>query len=151
MDREARLLTEEIVRFCNAAWVDFPLAAAARMLGGSNEEFQAAGWRAYDSWISMANEATNQLYTNRIFSDFSAFWFETTLRFQYMAGLLSGAAITPAPGKAETSPSQDTRSIPATSAKVRLLVRSVRRSTRVEHLSAAAPIQKREPDRAANV
>jgi hypothetical protein len=151
MDKGARLLSEEIVRFCNAAWVDLPLAATSRMLGGSNEEFQAAGWRAYDSWISMANEATNQLYANRIFSDFSAFWFETTLRFQYMGGLLSGATIAPAPRKAETSPSRDTGSIPATSAKVRPLVRSVRRSRRVEHLSAAAPIQKREPDHAANV
>lgn len=87
MDTGLKSLSGEFVRFCEAAWVEFPIAAASRMLGGPKKELNQTGWRAYDAWVSLANEATNQLYTNRYFADFSARWFEATLRWQHATRL----------------------------------------------------------------
>jgi hypothetical protein len=60
-------LAQELSKFYQAAWLDLPAEAAKRLLGAGNEkELRKAGWKAYDAWISLANELTNLLYANRI-------------------------------------------------------------------------------------
>src|SRR5713226_1334130 len=101
MGAGTKSLSAEITSFYNAVAMDLPVASASRLLGGSEKELRAAGWRAYDSWVALANEATNQLYRNRTFADFSALVFETTLRWQEAAAQMMGATAAVAPHNPE--------------------------------------------------
>jgi hypothetical protein len=50
-----------------------------------------AGWEAYDSWISWANEAANQLYANRLTGGITSPMFEAALRLQRIGDAIASA------------------------------------------------------------
>jgi hypothetical protein len=85
-------LPQELSKFCEAAWLDLPAEAAKSLLGAGNEkELRKAGWKAYDAWISLANEVTNLLYANRIVGQLTGRTMESALRLGQIGGALASA------------------------------------------------------------
>jgi len=131
-------------------WMDLPAAATSRLLGGPEKELRSAGWQAYDSWVALANEATNRLYANRTFADFSARVFEATLRWQQAAGQLMGPTMAAAPQSPELPPAEYVVPAPMASGLTRPAGRPAkRRSRRTATQNPADTAQNRETDRAA--
>ncbi|HKV53186.1 MAG TPA: hypothetical protein VJN94_00965 [Candidatus Binataceae bacterium] len=85
-------LAEEFGKFCEAAWLDLPAAAAERLLGAGNEEdLRKAGWKAYDAWVGLANEFTNRLYSNRMVGEVTGSVMESGLRLRQASGAVMSA------------------------------------------------------------
>jgi hypothetical protein len=82
----------ELSKFYRAAWFDLPAETAKRLLGADNEkELLNAGWKAYDAWISLANEVTNLLYSNRIVGQLTRRTMESTLQLGQIGSGLAWA------------------------------------------------------------
>lgn len=83
---------DEFVRFCEAAWFDLPLAAAGRVAGRVDEKnLSEAGWKVYEAWVNLANEAANRLYANPAFGQATGRTFETVLRLRRVGDALTSA------------------------------------------------------------
>lgn len=82
---------KELGRFVEAFWVGLPTAVAKRMVNGAEDELRKAGWKAYDAWVSLTNEATNQLYASPATGAITGRTMETALRVQQMGGALASA------------------------------------------------------------
>jgi hypothetical protein len=83
--------TDELTKFYEAALLGLPFAAVKRLFAGDEQGFSDAGWKAYDSWVRLANEAANQLYANRAFGEVAARAFETALGLQRLNNALAPA------------------------------------------------------------
>ena len=85
-------MAQELSKFCEAAWLDLPAEAAKILLGAGNEkELRKAGWKAYDAWISLANDVTNALYANRIVGQLTGRTMESALRLGQIGDALASA------------------------------------------------------------
>jgi hypothetical protein len=86
-------LGEELSKFYEAWWLDLPMAAAKGLLTNNNndEELTKAGWKAYDAWISLSNELTNQLYSNPAVGEITGQAIESVLRWRQMTGAMASA------------------------------------------------------------
>jgi len=83
---------DELMRFCEVAWFDLPLAAAGRITGRVDDKsLNEAGWKTYEAWVSLANEAANRLYANPAFGEATGRAFETALRLQRVGDALASA------------------------------------------------------------
>jgi hypothetical protein len=82
---------KELGRFVDAFWVGLPMAVAKRMVNGTEDELRKAGWKAYDAWVNLTNEATNQLYASPATGAVTGRAMETALRAQQMGGALASA------------------------------------------------------------
>ena len=61
-------MTEDLGKLFEAAWIDLPAAAVKRLLSKEDEgAVRQAGWKAYDAWVSLANDASNRIYANPTF------------------------------------------------------------------------------------
>ena len=66
-------IVEDLTKLIEATWIDLPLAAAKRVLGGEDQDAtRQAGWKAYDAFVRLSNEASNFLYSNRVFGEVTA-------------------------------------------------------------------------------
>ncbi len=92
MERKSTRLWDEFTNFYTSAWIDLPFTALRQMAGVKGDDIRAAGWRAYDSWISLMNESTNQLYSNRAFADASGRALEAALTVRHMSDRFAVAA-----------------------------------------------------------
>lgn len=82
----------DIVKFCEAAWFDLPMAAAGRITGRVDEKgLTEAGWKAYEAWVNLANEAANRLYADPAFGQATGRTFEAALRLQRIGDALTSA------------------------------------------------------------
>jgi hypothetical protein len=82
---------EELTKFYEAALLDLPFAAGRRLFAGDEQAFSEAGWKAYDSWVHLANETANQLYENRAFGEAAGRVFETALGVRRLNNALASA------------------------------------------------------------
>jgi hypothetical protein len=84
--------TEGLVKLFEATCFDIPIAAAKQIGGrGDDQSLTAAGWKAYEAWVSLANDAANRLYANRAFGEVTGRAFESALRAQRVGDALSSA------------------------------------------------------------
>jgi hypothetical protein len=61
-------VAEDLGKLFEAACVELPMAAAKRMFGDKEDNaVRDAGWKAYDSWVRLANDASNRMYANPTF------------------------------------------------------------------------------------
>jgi hypothetical protein len=74
MNSKESKVINDITTFFEAALVEFPAAAARRLLTEEkdDQELYAAGWKAYDAFVRIANESANQLYANPAFGQMAA-------------------------------------------------------------------------------
>jgi hypothetical protein len=82
---------DELTKFYEAALLELPSAAVRRLFAGDDQGFSEAGWKAYDSWLRLANETANQLYSNRAFGEVAGRAFETALGLQRLNNALAPA------------------------------------------------------------
>jgi len=79
-------------KFMQAFWLELPAAAANRILGkGDEQALNKAGWKAYDAFVSLANEATNSLYQDKTVGSVTGQVMETALRAQHIGSALTSA------------------------------------------------------------
>jgi hypothetical protein len=84
--------SEGLVKLLEATWFDLPSAVVGQVTGrGSEKGVKDAGWKAYEAWVSMANDAANRLYANPAFGAASGRIFETLLRAHRVSDALSSA------------------------------------------------------------
>ncbi len=63
-------MLDEMAKLFEVVTVELPAAAAKSLLAnGDRGALRQAGWKAYDAYISLANEAANGLYANRAFGE----------------------------------------------------------------------------------
>src|SRR5579864_4252867 len=82
---------DELTKFYEAALLELPSAAIKRLFAGDEQGFSEAGWKAYDSWVRLANETANQLYANRAFGEVAGRAFETALGLRRLNDALAPA------------------------------------------------------------
>lgn len=126
-------MTGQLTKFYEAAWLDLPLAAAQRWLGGNPKSLRVAGWAAYDSFVALANEITNQMYADRLVASSFGRVLETTFHMQHIFD-----ALTPSTPLALPAPaSQDSIAPVAAAAEAEAAVR-VTLAPRGAHYAEAA-------------
>ena len=85
-------LAQELSNFFEAAWLDFPAEAGKVLLGVADEKgLRKAGWKAYDAWVSVANELTNALYSDPMIGEATGRVMETGLRLRQIGGTMAAA------------------------------------------------------------
>ena len=82
-------MTGQLTKFYEAAWLDLPLAVAQRWLGGNPKSLRVAGWAAYDSFVALANEMTNQMYANPLVATTFGRTLETAFHLQHIFDALA--------------------------------------------------------------
>lgn len=81
-----------IVDIAEAIMIDLPIAATVRVLARTDErELNEAGWKAYDTIVKVANDATSRVYTNSVFGRVAGGAMEFAVRAQRLNAALSGA------------------------------------------------------------
>lgn len=87
-------LAQELTKFFEAAWLDLPAEAGKILLGASDEkQLRKAGWKAYDAWVSLANELTNAVYSNPIIGGATGQVMELALRMRQIGGTMAAASL----------------------------------------------------------
>jgi hypothetical protein len=65
MLRTTPFVAQALTKFVEAAWLDLPAEAGKFFVGIGNEnKLRKTGWKAYDAWINLANELTDEAYSN---------------------------------------------------------------------------------------
>jgi hypothetical protein len=83
---------EELSNFFEATWLELPAEAAKALSGASDaDRLRKMGWKAYDSWVRLANEITNTVYSDPIVGEASGRMMETALRFRQITGTMASA------------------------------------------------------------
>lgn len=86
MNKKESSVARELGKFIQAFWQELPMAVANRILGNGDETaLQQAGWKAYDAFVSLANETTNQIYANPVVGSLTGQAMERTMRVQHVA------------------------------------------------------------------
>jgi hypothetical protein len=92
MEKELTSVVDLAFKFIEAGWVELPGAVIKRLTAaGAERETHEAGWKAYDAWVRLADEAVNTLYADRAFGETMARAFETNLGFGRIAETLASA------------------------------------------------------------
>ncbi|HLW70554.1 MAG TPA: hypothetical protein VKS22_08010 [Candidatus Binataceae bacterium] len=90
MSKRESQVAQELGKFVQAFWLELPMAAARNLLG-DGDALSAAGWKAYDAWISLTNEATNQVYESPAMGSLAGRAMETSLRMQQAGSAMASA------------------------------------------------------------
>lgn len=85
-------LVEELSKWVETTWLQLPAEAAKVLTGASDSKgLRKAGWKAYDAWVSLANEFTNNVYSDPIVGEASGRMMETALRLRQITGTMASA------------------------------------------------------------
>jgi hypothetical protein len=84
-------IADDVVKLFEAAWIDLPVAAAKRLLEKDEGAVREAGWKAYDAWVRLANDAANQVYGNPAFGTVAGRGIEAVLRVQRVGEAVASA------------------------------------------------------------
>ena len=85
-------LAEQLSDFFEAAFVELPAEAVKAVAGASDGNgLRKVGWKAYDAWVTFANEFTNTVYSDPMVGEMSGRMMETALRFRQITGTMASA------------------------------------------------------------
>jgi hypothetical protein len=85
-------MLDDLGKLFEATWIDIPAAAAKRLMAGEDEgAMREAGWKAYDAFVRLSNEASNFLYTNRTFGEMAGRGIGLALRAQRVGDAVASA------------------------------------------------------------
>jgi len=86
------VMTEDLGKLFEAAWIDLPAAAVKRLLSKDDEgAVRTAGWKAYDAWVSIANDASNRMYANPTFGAVAGRGIQTGLQVTRVVDAVASA------------------------------------------------------------
>lgn len=70
MSAKTSPMLDDVAKLLEAAWIELPAAAAQSLMAKDGRAaVRQAGWKAYEAWVSLANDAANELYANRAFGE----------------------------------------------------------------------------------
>jgi hypothetical protein len=84
-------LAKELSNFFEAVWLELPAEAGKVLLGGNEKGLHKAGWKAYEAWVSLANELTNAIYSDPIIGHVNGRAMEMALRLRQIGGTMATA------------------------------------------------------------
>ena len=85
-------VAEDLGKLFEAACVELPMAAAKRMFGNKDDNaVRDAGWKAYDSWVRLANDASNRIYANPTFGTLAGRGIQTGLQVTRVVDAVASA------------------------------------------------------------
>jgi hypothetical protein len=85
-------LGQELSKFLEAIWLELPTAAGKIWLGsGDEKQLRKAAWKAYDAWISFANELTNAFYSDPTIGEAAGRAMESALRWREISGAMAAS------------------------------------------------------------
>jgi hypothetical protein len=85
-------IAREFGKFVQAAWMELPALMAQRILGNGDENaLSTAGWKAYDAWVNLTNEAMNRVYENAAVGAVTGRTLESALRMQQVGSTVTTA------------------------------------------------------------
>jgi hypothetical protein len=84
-------LAKELSNFFEAVWLELPAEAGKVLLGGDKKGLRKAGWRAYEAWVSLANELTNTIYSDPFIGQANGRAMEMALRLRQIGGTMAAA------------------------------------------------------------
>jgi hypothetical protein len=93
MSNKQSQIVNDITAFFEAAFIELPSAAARRLLAEEKDDqsLYAAGWKAYDAFVRIANESANQLYANPAFGEVTARSIEAALQARRASDSIASA------------------------------------------------------------
>ena len=84
--------SDDFGKFIEAAWFDLPAAAIKRAISNEDEgAVRDAGWKAYDAWVRLANDASNRLYANPTFGSLAGRGIQTGLQMTRVVDAVASA------------------------------------------------------------
>jgi hypothetical protein len=85
-------MSEDFGKLFEAAWFDLPAAAIKRLLSNDDEgAVRDAGWKAYDAWVRLANDASNRMYANPTFGSIAGRGIQTGLQVTRVVDAVASA------------------------------------------------------------
>lgn len=138
---------EEFGKFTEAM-MELPFAATRHLVGAAVEdEVQAVGWKAYDAWVRLANQATEDMYGSQAFGTAVGTSMEQALKWQRVGSAMAGAffgALWPAIGLPTAAELNDlraeVRALRDEVAESRLEAEEARATTRAHVRPAEQPV-----------
>ena len=92
MKKQKSAVAQELDKFVQAFWLELPMAVANRIFGSSDEStLHKAGWKAYDAFVSLINEATNTVYANPVVGSLAGQTMERALQIQHLGSAAASA------------------------------------------------------------
>lgn len=93
MLRTTSFAAQAFTKFVEAAWLDLPAEAGKFFVGiGDENKLRKTGWKAYDAWINLANELTNEAYSNPLAGSAVGQAMAWALRLQQVGAAITAAA-----------------------------------------------------------
>jgi hypothetical protein len=91
-EKDQSQIFNNTLKLAEAAFVDMPLSALKRIAGiGDDRETYEAGWKAYDAFVGLSNEATDRLFMNETFGSITGQVIDMTAALQRLNNALAGA------------------------------------------------------------
>jgi hypothetical protein len=85
-------MSEDFGKLFEAAWFDLPSAAIKRLVSNEDEgALRDAGWKAYDAWVRLANDASNRMYANPTFGSLAGRGIQTGLQVTRVVDAVASA------------------------------------------------------------
>jgi hypothetical protein len=85
-------MSEDFGKLFEAAWFDLPSAAIKRLVSNEDEgALRDAGWKAYDAWVRLANDASNRMYANPTFGSIAGRGIQTGLQVTRVVDAVASA------------------------------------------------------------
>jgi hypothetical protein len=85
-------MSEDFGKLFEAAWFDLPSAAIKRLVSNEDEGgMRDAGWKAYDAWVRLANDASNRMYANPTFGSLAGRGIQTGLQVTRVVDAVASA------------------------------------------------------------
>jgi hypothetical protein len=92
---ETSPVASALVKFAEATLLELPVATVKRIVSPDNERaMYEAGWKAYDAFVGLTNEATKQIYSSRRFGEIAGRSIDTFVRWQRFSNAVTGAFFT---------------------------------------------------------
>jgi hypothetical protein len=149
-------MSEDFGKLFEAAWFELPAAAIKRLVSNEDEgALRDAGWKAYDAWVRLANDASNRMYANPTFGSLAGRGIQTGLQVTRVVDAVASAIfgnIWPAIGLPTAT---DVQALRADVKALREELRTVRADTADEVIgddrqeSTYAPPRRRDSESAA--
>jgi len=85
-------MSADFGKLFEAAWFDLPAAAIKRLVSNEDEGgMRDAGWKAYDAWVRLANDASNRMYANPTFGSLAGRGIQTGLQVTRVVDAVASA------------------------------------------------------------
>jgi len=85
-------VAEDLGKLFEAACVKLPMVAAKRALCNKDDNaVRDAGWKAYDSWVRLANDASNRMYASPTFAGLAGRGIQTGLQVTRVVDAVASA------------------------------------------------------------